>query len=227
METNTNPNNKNDVVIDTNNQIQEEVEYDVFDENNKTPVEQLEDELEKLDKSKQKKRKRKKQKSPLKDISKRKKKQRRRERTPLIAFLTTLLLMLIALFIYSVPYLLSPTYTFTADITVVRGGYQLQYDMCEVPLRILDEDIEVGDEKYFTQYGLPSNTSKDSVLMKVVKIEDGTAYLEFVAEGIPTFISTAEMKEIIKKFENGKQYSTVCVVGKIVANRFTLIKIHT
>lgn len=225
MEKNINTNNQNDVV-DTIDQIQQETEYSIFDEETKSPIEQLEDDLEEFDKKK-KRGKRKKQRSPLKDISKKKKKQRRRERTPLIAFLTTLLLMLIALFVYSVSYLLSPTYTFTADITVVKGGYQLQYDMCEVPLRILDKDVKVGDEQYFTPHGLPSNTSKNSVLMKVVKIEDGIAYLEFVAEGIPTFISTAEMKEIVKKYENGKQYSTINVVGKIVANRFTLIKIHT
>ncbi len=199
--------------------------YEVED-NLPEDIEQIGDFLH--SKEKRKRRKKNKKKSPLKEISKNKKNARRNGRPKMVVFAASLLLMLVVLFVYCVAYLLSPTYTLVAEITVVRGGYQLNYEICEIPRHILDEDIKVGDEMYFTTHGLPSDTSRNSIKLEIKEITDETVYLDFVAEGFPTFISTKEMKNIIKVTQSGgKQYSIVYIEGKIVANKFSLSQIHT
>ena len=178
-------------------------------------------------KKKSKRKKRKKIKSPLKEASNKRKKERKNGRPRMVGFIGTLLLMLVVLFVYSLSFLLAPTHTLVAQISVVRGGYNLTYDICEMNLSLLPDDIDVGDTFYVTSYGSPANTSKNSILMKVISVDGDVAKLDFVAEGFPTFISTSEMKNIIKTTEIGKTYTSVLITGKIVANKFSLMKIHT
>ena len=178
-------------------------------------------------KKKSKRKKRKKIKSPLKEASNKRKKERKNGRPRMVGFIGTLLLMLVVLFVYSLSFLLAPTHTLVAQISVVRGGYNLTYDICEMNLSLLPEDIDVGDTFYVTSYGSPANTSKNSILMKVISVDGDVAKLDFVAEGFPTFISTSEMKNIIKTTESGKTYTSVLITGKVVANKFSLMKIHT
>lgn len=190
--------------------------------------EELEDKKNKKNKRKKRKKRRKnKQSSSLKNISKKKTKQRKAERPKMIFFIGTLLLLIATLFVYCVAYLLSPTFTLSAEISVVYGGYSIEYVICERPLHYFDEDVKIGDEFYFTPHGLQSNTSRNSIKLKVVDISDDVVYLDFVASGVPKFISTKDMKSLIVTGENGKQISKILIKGKVVANRFSLLEIST
>lgn len=189
--------------------------------------EELEDKKNKKKRKKRKKRRKNKQSSSLKNISKKKTKQRRAERPKMIFFIGTLLLLIATLFVYCVAYLLSPTFTLSAEISVVYGGYNIEYAICERPIHYFQEDVKIGDEFYFTPHGMQSNTSRNSIKLKVVEITDDVVYLDFVASGVPKFISTKDMKSLIVTGENGKQISKILIKGKVVANRFSLLEIST
>lgn len=189
--------------------------------------EELEDKKNKNKRKKRKKRRKNKQSSSLKNISKKKTKQRRAERPKMIFFIGTLLLLIATLFVYCVAYLLSPTFTLSAEISVVYGGYNIEYAICERPIHYFQEDVKIGDEFYFTPHGMQSNTSRNSIKLKVVEITDDVVYLDFVASGVPKFISTKDMKSLIVTGENGKQISKILIKGKVVANRFSLLEIST
>lgn len=189
--------------------------------------EELEDKKNKKKRKNRKKRRKNKQSSSLKNISKKKTKQRRAERPKMIFFIGTLLLLIATLFVYCVAYLLSPTFTLSAEISVVYGGYNIEYAICERPIHYFQEDVKIGDEFYFTPHGMQSNTSRNSIKLKVVEITDDVVYLDFVASGVPKFISTKDMKSLIVTGENGKQISKILIKGKVVANRFSLLEIST
>lgn len=189
--------------------------------------EELEDKKNKNKRKTHKKRRKNKQSSSLKNISKKKTKQRRAERPKMIFFIGTLLLLIATLFVYCVAYLLSPTFTLSAEISVVYGGYNIEYVICERPIHYFQEDVKIGDEFYFTPHGMQSNTSRNSIKLKVIEITDDIVYLDFVASGVPKFISTKDMKSLVVTGENGKQISKILIKGKVVANRFSLLEIST
>ena len=213
------------------NEVDDDVDNDkeTDEEDSESDIEEeLEDEKNKKKKRKKRKKRRKnKQSSSLKNISKKKTKQRRAERPKMIFFIGTLLLLIATLFVYCVAYLLSPTFTLSAEISVVYGGYNIEYVICERPLHYFDEDVKIGDEFYFTPHGMQSNTSRNSIKLKVVEITDDVVYLDFVASGVPKFISTKDMKSLIVTGDNGKQISKILIKGKVVANRFSLLEIST
>jgi hypothetical protein len=162
-------------------------------------------------------------KSPLKSVLKDRGKKRS---IPMVGFAGTLLLMIFCLLIYSVSYLIAPDHCLTAQIKVVKGGYELIYELEEAPLSIFPEDVSVGDEFYFTDRGLMVKTNKNSMLMRVVKIEGNSVLLEFCASEVPQFISTSQMKGLLNDKSTGKQFSTVKITGRVLLNRFSLIKIE-
>ena len=168
--------------------------------------------------------KKKKRKSPLKQKSKQEKK-KRKHRKPVV-FGTTLFLMVVMLFVYSLSFLLAPSFTLKAQIRTVHGGYELVYDICTISKSALSDTTGVGDIIYMRSNGTVSKTTKDAIRMKVVSIEDGKAQLEFDVSNVPTFISTADMKAIIKSPNKGGIYSYIYVVGKIMGGKFTLQKLH-
>lgn len=216
-----------DEVDDVDND--EETDDETNEEDSESDIEEeLEDgKSTKKKKTKRKKRRKKKQSSSLKNVSKKKTKQRKAERPKMIFFIGTLLLLIATLFVYCIAYLLSPTFTLSAEISVVYGGYNIEYVICERPLYHFDENVKIGDEFYFTPHGLQSNTSRNSIKLKVVNISDDVVYLDFVASGVPKFISTKDMKNLIVTGENGKQISNILIKGKVVANRFSLLEIST
>lgn len=169
-------------------------------------------------------RKRKQQsKSPLKAALKNKGK---KKSIPMIGFAGTLLLMVFCLIVYSISYLVAPDHILTANIKVVKGGYELIYELEEAPLSIFPADVKVGDEFYFSDTGLIVKTNKNSLLLKVVKIENNLVTLEFCANEVPQFISTSQMKGLLRDDSSGKQFSKIKVTGKVLLNRFSLIKIE-
>ena len=206
----------------------DDIEESDEDESESNIENELEDgKKKKKKKLKRKKRRKNKQSSSLKNISKKTTKQRKSERPKMMFFIGTLLLLIVTLFVYCVAYLLSPTFTLSAEISVVYGGYNIEYAICERPIHYFKEDVKVGDEFYFTPHGMQSNTSRNSIKLKVVEITDDVVYLDFVASGVPKFISTKDMKSIIVTGDNGKQISKILIKGKVVANRFSLLEIST
>ena len=206
----------------------DEIEENYEDESESNIENELEDgKKKKKKKLKRKKRRKNKQASSLKNISKKTTKRRKAERPKMIFFIGTLLLLIATLFVYCVAYLLSPTFTLSAEISVVYGGYNIEYAICERPIHYFQEDVKVGDEFYFTPHGMQSNTSRNSIKLKVVEITDDVVYLDFVASGVPKFISTKDMKSLIVTGDNGKQISKILIKGKVVANRFSLLEIST
>ena len=206
----------------------DDVEENDGDESESNIENELEDgQKQKKKKLKRKKRRKDKQSSSLKNISKKTTKRRKAERPKMIFFVGTLLLLIATLFVYCVAYLLSPTFTLSAEISVVYGGYNIEYVICERPIHYFQEDVKVGDEFYFTPHGMQSNTSRNSIKLKVIEITDDVVYLDFVASGVPKFISTKDLKSLIVTGDNGKQISKILIKGKVVANRFSLLEIST
>ena len=155
-------------------------------------------------------------------------KKKKRKRTEMIGFLGTLLLMFFVLLIYSVSYLLAPAYVLEANVEVVKGGYALSYPLCESHVNKLG-DVDVGDVFYINVItGRKGPMSRESIEVKVVSIdEDGKVQLEFAANEIPYFISTKDMKAIIQTNGDKQMYSSIKIKGKIVINRFSILKIST
>jgi hypothetical protein len=165
----------------------------------------------------------KKSKSPLKQLAKKK---RSKGLSPhMVSFAATILLLIIVLFIYSLSYLVAPTYTLEAKIFVVRGGYRLEYSVCQ-PVSTVDENVQVGDTVYVTPYGVITSMSRNTLAMEVVEIdEQRRATLAFKAKGFPDFISTSEFKNMVKSNTDANHISKIRIVGKVVADRFNIIKI--
>lgn len=163
-------------------------------------------------------------KSPLSETSKKKK----RKRTEMIGFLGTLLLMFFVLLIYSISYLLAPAYVLEANVEVVKGGYALSYPLCESHVNKLGE-VDIGDVFYINvNTGRKGPMSRESIEVKVVSIDNnGKVQLEFTANEIPYFISTKDMKAIIQTSGEKQMYSSIKIKGKIVVDRFSILKIST
>lgn len=179
----------------------------------------IEETLKPTDEEKKKKRK-----SPLKRKSKEERKKSKRRKT--LVFGATLFLMVVALFIYSISFLLAPSYTLKAKIRTTRGGYELVYDLCTAPRNLLPDNIEIGDTVYMRDNGTVSYTTKDSIRMKVIGIENGSVSLEFDIVNVPTFVSTTDMKTIVKTPDGSNVYSYIYVVGKVMGGKFTLQKLY-
>ena len=160
--------------------------------------------------------------SPLKKISKKKKKERKAKRAKPIVFATAALAIIVSLFVIAISYMVAPSYVLTANIKTIHKGYELTYDVCQIPVNRFNDIPEIGDRIYVTVSGYPSSSSKNNLRMIVDSINDDMVFLSFVARDIPTFITTEEMIEMAKTASSGKIYRTVNVSGKILGNRFVL-----
>ncbi len=144
----------------------------------------------------------------------------------MIGVASTIVLMVAVLFIYSLAYLSAPSHTITANVTVVRGGYGLEYPMCSIASGLLPSGTKEGDIVNVNVYGQVEPLSRDTIQMRVESIDYGTATLSFVAKGLPDFISTEEMKGLLKFDKNASmQYNQIYITGRIVAGRFSILKI--
>ena len=205
-------NNDCDLETDENDENDEDDEDDDDSEN-----EQHESRRER--KRRLKKIKKERKKSFFKKLTKKPKKPK------MTLFVVTVLLLFLTLFVYSISYLLTPTCTLSADISVVYGGYNINYTLCERPRHLFDDDLRVGDEFYFTQHGTISNSPRDAIKLRVTEITNDYVYLDFVANGVPSFLSTRDMQALLVESSGGKQVTRIYIKGKIVANRFSLLEI--
>lgn len=162
-------------------------------------------------------------KSLLKRKSKERKKSKKRK---FVIFGMTLFLMIVCLFVYSLSFLFAPSYTLKAVITTVRGGYNLSYEICTIPTSSLPKNVSIGDIIYIKETGTISRTSKNALKMKVISINDEDTVLEFDISDVPFFVSTADMKSIVKDATNGKIFSHIYVSGKVIGGRFVLQKLY-
>lgn len=122
--------------------------------------------------------------------------------------------------------MLSPRFSFEANIIVTKGGYNLVYDITSLPSSIFDNDIQVGDDVYVNQYGVISQSPKNCVSMKIVEIDEDYVTLEFNVRDVPTFIDTTTLKTVMQtEAVYGKQISKVYINGKVIGGRFVLSKI--
>lgn len=162
-----------------------------------------------------------------KSLLKRKSKENKKgKKKKLVIFGVTLFLMIVCLFVYSLSFLLAPSYTLRAVITTVHGGYDLSYEICTVPTSSLPQKTSVGDIIYIKESGAISHTAKNALRMKVISINSESTLLEFDISDVPFFVSTTDMKSIVKNTSGGKVYSHVYISGKVIGGRFVLQKLH-
>ncbi len=89
------------------------------------------------------------------------------------------------------------------------------------------ENIHFTLECPFTsELKIDQSVAHNGVCLTVVKIEGNSVLLEFCANEVPQFISTSQMKGLLNDKSTGKQFSTVKITGKVLLNRFSLIKIE-
>ena len=182
----------------------------------------LKDELNRMENHGRKKKE--KIRSPLREESKKIKKQKHR-RAPMIFFATTFVLMLAYCLTMCLSYVFAPTFTLEATISVVPGGYQLNYTICNDNV-VSSTGINVGDKIYVDDIGRRTYTSRNSMLMKVEEINDSHTVLSFTTNNIPTFISTEDFCNIITSEKAPNSVSRVYVVGKSILNKFTMTSIR-
>ena len=151
---------------------------------------------------------------------KKSKSNKKRNRPKLVVFGTTILLMLITLFVYLISLIIAPPIELKARIEVVSNGYNLVYNICEIPNN--NYDLEVGESVYITQQMTLSKTSRKSIPMKVRDINEKTVFLDFNIDRVPTFMSNEDMQAFMKtNAESNKLHiSEITIVGKIVGNSF-------
>lgn len=143
-----------------------------------------------------------------------------------VVFGMTFFLMIVFLLIYSLSFLLAPSYNLKAVIKTVRGGYELSYEICTVSTSSLPDNISIGDTVYMTETGTVSRTAKNALKMKVASIGVENSMLEFAISDVPNFISTSDMKSVVKNSSNGKIYSHIYISGKVIGGRFVLQKLY-
>lgn len=180
---------------------------------------------EEFSKKELKKHRKKSSKSPIRRTLNNKSKN---SKLPAMGFAATFLLMLICLLIYSISFLVAPGHELVAKISVVKGGYELIYENEQLSLSQFPEDVKIGDTYYISDTGNVTKTTKNTIKMVVVKIEDNTVFLKFCIDDMPQFISTADMKKLIYNYRDTgqqQQISKVRISGKILLNRFTLLEI--
>ena len=159
-------------------------------------------------------------KSPLKKISKQIKKNRKAQRVKPVVFATTMLFMIVALFVYSISYLVAPDFSFQATIKTVRGGYEIVYDITAIPANRFQTLPAIDDIIYVTETGYPSSTTRNSIRMRVNSIENDLVNLSFDIKNVPTFLSTSELVRMASNAKPGAIYQKIKVTGKVMGGRF-------
>lgn len=145
---------------------------------------------------------------------------------PMFGVMGTVFLMVVVLFVYSFAYLIAPSYTLMAEVRVTKGGFDLVYPICTVPLSYLPENIEEGDVINLNMQGRTESLSRNTMRMQVDEIKDGVAKLSFVAKGVPDFLSNEEFQGLLQFDQNAtSQYRYVYITGRVVGNRFSILKI--
>ena len=143
-----------------------------------------------------------------------------------VGLATTIFALVAILFIYTLSYLTAPTHTLVADVTVVRGGYQLTYPHCTMPIDYFDKSVKIGDIVNVSDQGYIEELSRNTLQMRIEKIEDKIVYLSFVAVGVPDFMTTEEFQGLLQYNPNAmQQYQKVYLKGKVVAGRFSVFTI--
>lgn len=166
--------------------------------------------------------------SPLKKQAKKNQKSAKKKHLIKLAPAVSTIFFLILIFLfYLCTMILSPKFTIPAKISVVKGGYELTYKICEVPLGTLPENIEIGDKFYIDTFGRYQKTPRNGMQVKVTSIDEkkGIAYTKFTADDVPYFITTEEYKEAYKGDSINKIIDTVYITGKFAFKRFNLYEI--
>lgn len=163
---------------------------------------------------------------PLKKFKKENKKRIKNSKPKMIFAGITVSIMIVCLFVYSMAYLLSPSFSLEANISVTKGGYNLEYTMCELPRSRFESDIKVGKSYYISQDGYLAESPREGIQMKVVDIGDETIKFQFEINDVPDFIDTHTLKTVMQtETPYGKYVSTVYLNGKVIAGRFVLHRI--
>ena len=163
---------------------------------------------------------------PLKKFKKENKKRIKDGKPKMIFAGITVSIMIICLFVYSIAYFLSPTFSIEAKINVVKGGYSLEYVMCELPISHFTSDVKIGKSYYISQDGYQVESPREGMQMTVVEIIDNVVKLEFDINDVPTFIDTHTFKTVMQtETPNGKYISNIYLNGKVIAGRFILHRI--
>ncbi len=163
---------------------------------------------------------------PIKNFHKENKKRIKDSKPKMIFAGITISIMIICLFVYSVAYLLSPTFSIEANISVTKGGYNLEYTICKLPRGRFDENVKIGKTYYIDQDGYIVETPREGIQMSVIDLNDETVLLEFDIQAIPDFVDTHTLKTVMQNEKTyGKYVSTVYLNGKVIAGRFILHRI--
>lgn len=158
----------------------------------------------------------------LKSISKKNRKKEKRKRQKTIFFGLSIVILAFGLLFFGIVYMLSPEYTLRARIKVIRGGYELVYDVSSIDVDRFNKLPEIGDTIYVDEFGNPTISPRHAIRMRVVDIENDTVHTEFAINNVPLFISTSDLQNIVKKTDNGRIYSHVNVAGKIIGSSFKM-----
>ena len=162
-------------------------------------------------------------KSPLRQKAKKAKRAQKKKRLQRYTMIgASILLMVFVLLIISFAFLVAPSHSLKAKIRAVRGGYELTYEICQVNTNVFSKDVKIGDTVYMSDNGTPAKGGRNAIKMKVVSIDNSTATLAFDVKNIPDFISTTDMKTMVKSSSSGQLYNHIYVVGKVMGGKFTL-----